>query len=114
MTETQRAALTVEANPDQPMDDQLHQWLMEKKFRKLIQADPKEAQAAMEMSPDHAPELWEIAARDPMMDWPTQLAKSEAILNLLRLIDWNLENQPGPRPTPPEPISLREILEEMV
>jgi hypothetical protein len=114
MTETQRAALTVEANPEQAMDYQLHLSLMEQKFRKLIQADPKEAQAAMEMSAEGAPELWTIAATEPMKAWPAQLANSEVILNLLRLIDWNLENQPGARPTPPEPISLREILEEML
>lgn len=113
MTETQRAALTVEALRTQPMDAGLLRMLMAKKFHKLIFVDPPAARSAMQMSVDHAPELYQIAQNNPMKEWPGQLVASEAILRLLDLIDWKLENRQGERPPTPEPISFREILEQM-
>lgn len=71
------------------------------------------ARVAMDISVEVAPELWTIAQMHPMKSWPTQLVYSDSICNLLSLIDWTIENASGPRPPSPDPLSFREILEEM-
>jgi hypothetical protein len=56
-----------------------------KHLRKLVEADPKEARAAMEMSQEHLPEIYLIAQDQPERYWADALMNSDSMQILLSL-----------------------------
>ncbi|MBC7705009.1 MAG: hypothetical protein H7274_13835, partial [Rhodoferax sp.] len=56
-------------DPGGPMTYDLYRDLLRQKLDVLIQANPREARRALEMSNEHSPELWTIAANNPAQDW---------------------------------------------
>ena len=84
--------------------------LLARKLQALIDADPKEAQWAMEMSQEQAPELWMIAENEPRQNWGQALTLSDSMQALLNQVDWTL---PGTVREAPTDESLREILEQI-
>ena len=92
-------------NPGRQMTPGLYLDLLTSKLDKLIQADPKGALQAMEMSQEQAPELWSIAQQYPPSQWASQLVRSDQMQGLLAPLSWKgLLDQPTNQ-------SLREILE---
>lgn len=59
--------ITEQAQPLTPQEDA--RFLLEKHLRRLVNADPKAAQRALEMSHEHAPELYLIAQYQQPKDW---------------------------------------------
>ena len=52
-------------------------------LQRLIQADPREARDAMEMSQEHLPEIYPIARNQPQSQWPQALMNSDSMHSLL-------------------------------
>jgi hypothetical protein len=52
-------------------------------LQNLVKADPKEARAAMEMSPEHLPEPYLIAQNQFPREWATALMNSDSMHSLL-------------------------------
>lgn len=98
-------ALAVDQPGTTPMTFDLYRELLRRKLDSLIQADPKEARWAMEMSVEHAPGLWAIAHQNPMKDWAALLVASDEMKIALS----PLTMQGSLRPQ--QPLSLLEILE---
>ncbi len=91
-------------SPGEPVSRSLYLSLIEAKLRGLIQADPKAARAALEMSQESAPELWAIAEQQPQSQWASALVRSDQFSSLLPTNWSGAEVQP-------EPTSLQEVLE---
>ncbi|WP_300661820.1 hypothetical protein [Hydrogenophaga sp.] len=52
-------------------------------LKALVEADPKEARAAMEMSQEHLPEVFQIAKMYSPREWPQALMNSDSMNSLL-------------------------------
>jgi len=83
--------------------------LLARKLQDAIQLEPEEARAAMEMSQEHLPEIFQIAQDQPPKYWGTALVMSDTVSSLLNRIDWR---QPGSLENLP-PQSLLEVLEQL-
>ena len=92
-------------DPGKPMTPGLYREMLVAKIDQLIQADPKAARQAMEMSQDEAPELWAIAEQFPASQWASALVRSDQMQALL-----SQTTGEGKLATPHEH-SLGEILE---
>lgn len=75
-------------------------------LQRLIDQDQQEAQQALQMSQENAPELWEIAEQYPASQWASQLVRSDRLNSLLPAA-WAVS------PVEPEPYSLQEVLEAL-
>jgi hypothetical protein len=86
----------------------LYQSLLETKLDRLIQADPVEALAAMEMSVEEAPELYSIAQNYQTREWASQIVRGDTLMPLLAQVtaQGTLE--------PMQEQSLWEILEKIL
>ena len=91
----------------QPLTEQErdHQALLEH-LKKLVEADPQEARAALEMSQEQAPELLQIAQNQPSSQWAEALMNSDSMRSLLSL-------SPNQDKTLLEQTDLRSLLELM-
>jgi len=103
----QAAALSV-PSLEKPAPDQYPQLLADK-LQRLVDSDPEEARRALEMSQEQAPELYLIAEEVPPDQWGQALTSSESMQSLSNRVEWSL---PGTT-QPPQPQSLREILEQL-
>ncbi len=83
--------------------------LLARKLQKAVDLEPREALAAMEMSQEHLPEIFQIAQDQPPKYWGTALVMSDTVSTLWSRIDWG---QPGSLENLPLQ-SLREVLEQM-
>jgi len=92
-------------DPGQPMTPSLYRELLRQKLDALIQADPKAARQAMEMSRENAPGLWVIAQQNPPRAWASGLMQSDQMTKLLASL-----KMPGSL-SPKQPQTLLEILE---
>lgn len=106
LSREQALALSVPARA-KPTPD-LYRDLLAQKLQALIDADPKEAQRALEMSQEQAPEWWTIAEYQPPRQWGQALTSSDSIQIPLSLIDWTQEG--NLREAPPEQ-TIRNVLE---
>lgn len=98
-------ALSVEP-PRRPMTPALYRSLLVLKLDSLIQADPRAARSALEMSQEQAPELWAIAEQCPVSQWASAIVSSDRMVTLLgQMVGPGRLRQPEP------PQSLREVLE---
>lgn len=52
-------------------------------LQRLVEADHKAARGALEMSQEHAPELYLIAQNQPPSQWAKSLMSSDSMLSLL-------------------------------
>ena len=52
-------------------------------LERLVDADPKAAREALEMSQEQAPELYLIAQNQPQSQWPKSLMSSDSMHSLL-------------------------------
>ena len=93
--------------PQGPMSLGLYLSLLSDKLQAMIDADPKAARAALQMSQDSAPGLWAIQEERPRSEWGSAVVQSDQAQALLNQI--NLQGTLAD----PEPTSLQEILELM-
>lgn len=109
LTESQRAALIVDAEPKTAQELRL---LMEAKLRGLFKSE-RQAALLLEMSAEHAPELMQIRQMINSSQWPEALTTSDGMMRLLAQVDWKQEA--GQRQMEmPEQAGLQEILEQLV
>ena len=107
LTQAQAFALGV-PSPVKPQPD-LYPMLLARKLQALIDQDPQEAQAALEMSQEQAPELYLIAQNQTRSQWAQALTNSESMQRLSNRVDWKA---PGSlKKLPPQ--SLLEVLEQI-
>lgn len=91
------AALAVKYSGQQEMTPALHQQLLTDKVRKLFkEAGEARAQQAMEMSPEHLPELYAISQQAMPMELPQQLMASDTMMAALNQINWAEEASSKP------------------
>ncbi len=90
LTEGQAMLLAVPATAKP--DRQMYQALLAQKLQDLVDQSPKRARAAMEMSPEHLPELYLIGLDQPRTLWGISLTNSDSMGSLLSRLDWT---QPG-------------------
>ena len=107
LTPGQASLLSVPATA-KPSQDLLRP-LLARKLQSLIDQSPQEAQAALEMSQEQAPELYLIAKNETRSQWAQALTNSDSMQSLLSRIDWT---QPGSLESLP-PQNLQELLEQM-
>lgn len=93
--------------PKPPVTRGLYLSLLEAKLAELVEADPRAAKQALEMSQEGAPELWAIAEQYPRSQWASALVRSDSMGRLLAAVQWE---QPGTL-ADPQPASLLEIAE---
>ena len=91
--------------PHGPMTYSLYVSLLESKLQRLIDANPKQARAAMQMSSESAPGLWAIQEQYDPSQWAAQIVRSDQASNLFSRIDWQGSL------SDPEPENLQEMLE---
>ena len=89
---------------------QLYPSLLARKLQTLIDQDAESAQAAMEMSQEHAPELSLISQEQPPTRWGTSLTNSDSMHSLLSRLDWT---KPGKVQSLPQPSDLQSLLEHL-
>ena len=75
-------------------------------LQKLIKINPKEARRAMEMSQEHAPELFLIAQGQPLSQWAESLMNSDSMHSLL-------SRNPSQAKTLLEQPDLQSLLEQL-
>lgn len=109
LTPPQRQALAVEAN-SKP-DRSLYLDLLSQRLQSMVDANPQAARAAMEMSREQAPELWELAQYVDPEQWGRGLMQADLMNRWLAAIDWD---KPGAGWTPPPATNLREVLETLL
>lgn len=80
------------------------QLLLSKHLERLVDADPKAAREALEMSQEQAPELYLIAQNQPPSQWPQSLMNSDSMHSLL-------SRSPSQAKTLLEQNDLRSLLE---
>jgi hypothetical protein len=83
---------------------------LKQKLQELIDLSPHEARSVLEMSVEHAPELYSIAQNQLPKDWATCLAYSDSFHTLKSRVDWNL---PGEQIAEPTETSLQSVLEQL-
>jgi hypothetical protein len=83
--------------------------LLSRKLQAAVDLEPEEAREAMEMSQEHAPDLYLISQDRPSTGWGTAIVNSDSASSLWSGINWS---QPGSLKSLPMQ-SLRELLEQM-
>lgn len=58
-------------------------FLLARHLRRLVDADPKAAREALEMSQEHAPELYLIAQYQPPSNWAQAVMSSDSMHSLM-------------------------------
>ena len=91
--------------PQGPMSRSLYVSLLEAKLQRLIDANPRAATQAMQMSQESAPSLWAIQEQYPRSQWASAIVRSDQATALIDRIEWD-----GTL-AEPEPENLTEILE---
>ena len=86
-----------------------HRQLLADKLQRLVDSDRDAARQALEMSREHAPEMWLIAETNPVSQWGQALTSSDSAQSLLRAIDWEQSGTMEPAPEQ----SLAEIVESL-
>lgn len=83
------AALAVRFSDQREMTPSLHRQLMTDKVDKLFrEAGEARAQQAMEMSPEHLPELYAISRQAMPQELPQLLMASDTMMAALNQINW--------------------------
>ena len=90
LTEGQQALLSVQASAKP--DPQVYQMMLASKLQALVNSDPQQARATLEMSQEQLPELWLISQEHPQTQWGMSLTSSDSMGSLLSRLDWS---QPG-------------------
>lgn len=108
LSEGQAQALSVRAG-EKP-DEAIYLDHLKQKLQELIDLSPHEARSVLEMSVEHAPELYSIAQNQLPKDWATCLAYSDSFHSLISRVDWNL---PGEQIAEPTETSLQSVLEQL-
>ena len=75
-------------------------------LERLVDADPKAARGALEMSQEHAPELYLVAQNQPPSQWAQSLMSSDSMLSLL-------SRNPSQAKTLLEQTDLQSLLEQL-
>ena len=91
-------------------NQQMYPTLLARKLQNLIDQDGQSAKEAMEMSQEHAPELYLISQEQPPTRWGTSLTNSDSMHSLLSHLDWS---KPGKVQPLPQQDSLRSLLEQL-
>ena len=91
-------------------NQQMYPALLARKLQSLIDKDRESAQAAMEMSQEHAPELSLISQEQPQTRWGMSLTNSDSMHSLLSRLDWTM---PGKVQSLPQHSDLQSLLEQL-
>lgn len=83
--------------------------LLSNQIQKMVDEDKQEAQLALEMSQEQAPEMSLIAKSQFQGNWGAYIVNSDSMQILLNQIDWTLPGMLSSQPLP----SLRELLEQL-
>lgn len=83
--------------------------MLARKLQDLVDESPQLARAALEMSQEHLPELYQIAQDQPPKWWGTSLTNSDSMASLLSRLDWS---KPGQVQTHPQ-ADLQSLLEQL-
>ncbi len=102
-------ALSVPATPDGQMSPDVYRQLLMAKLESLIRVNVRDAQAAMQMSQESAPELWSIAAMYPSNQWAAAIVNSDGMSRHLRSMRMEGVLMDPPHP----PMTFREVLEAL-
>ena len=84
--------------------------MLARKLQDLVDESPQLARAALEMSQEHLPELYQIAQDQPPKWWGTSLTNSDSMHSLVSHLDWS---KPGKVQPLPQQDSLRSLLEQL-
>lgn len=103
-------ALALSVRAARKPDRAIYLDLVTQKLQQLIDLSPSEARSSLEMSVEHAPELYLIAQNQFQREWATCLAHSDSFHGLIACIDWNL---PGEQIAEPTETSLQSVLEQL-
>jgi hypothetical protein len=103
-------ALALSVRAEKKPDRSIYLDHLTQKLQQLIDLSPEDARSAMEMSVEHAPELYSIAKNRHPKEWATSLAYSDSFHSLIARVDWNL---PGEQITEPTETSLHSVLEQL-
>jgi hypothetical protein len=82
--------------------------LLASKVQHLVDADPRAARRALELSQEAAPDLWAIAEQSPTSQWGQALVASDQLHSLLPQ-PWSGQKMPEPDPLP----NLEQVLESL-
>lgn len=91
LTEGQAMLLAVPATAKPTR--QMYQALLAQKLQDLVDLSPEQARAAMEMSPEHLPEVYLIGLDQPRTLWGVSLTNSDSMGILLSRLDWTQAGQ---------------------
>jgi hypothetical protein len=71
-------------SPVQPLTTQERErLLLVQHLRRLVDANPREAREALEMSQEHAPEMYLIAQYEPQSNWAEAVMNSDSMHSLM-------------------------------
>lgn len=87
-----RALLAVPLSSNQEVTPALHRQLLLVKLRRLVAEAGEDAARALEMSPEHLPELLAIQQREPQSNWAVAILNSDLMMAQLGKINWSKEN----------------------
>ena len=73
--------VTEQARPLTPQEDA--RYLLEQHLHRLVDADPQDARRALEMSQEHAPEMYLIAQYQSVRDWASSVMNSDSMHSLM-------------------------------
>jgi hypothetical protein len=86
--------LTVPYRGQQKMTRRLYEMILEGRLKELIDQDPERARIELTNSPEHNPDLYEIATiYGGPKDWPAQIMACGQMQMCLDLIDWTKEGE---------------------
>lgn len=97
-------------DPGGPMTYGLYTDLLRQKFDVLIRANPREARWALEMSSEHCPELWAMAAHNQAHEWASALMWRDGMMPFLAPLS---EGGLRGKLARPKPLSFMEIMETL-
>jgi ubiquinone/menaquinone biosynthesis C-methylase UbiE len=88
------ADLTVPySGPPEQMTREMYREALQQRIAELIRENRKRAYEILSASPEHNPNLYEIALYHPEKDWPAQIATCDQMQVCLNQIDWKKTGQ---------------------
>ncbi len=93
------------------MRRQRYEALLQDRLQSLIEADPEQAKQVLTGSPDHNPNLYQVAMSNPLRDWPVQMMMCDQMQIRLAAIDWHKGSRASLPPN--EMPGLEELVETL-
>jgi hypothetical protein len=74
--------------------------LLAGRIQATVDMNRSEAQAILQCSDEHLPEMWAIASGHMQKEWGSAVARSDSVLALSHLIDWDKRGHVARLPPP--------------